>query len=49
MRSDFRWNGRAVSAVPLVVAALPDEDEAITSWKLKRDGARRGIVEVRKA
>ena len=49
MRSNFRWNGRAVGAVPLVVAALPDEDEAITGWKLKRDGTRRRIVEVTEA
>ena len=30
-------------------AALPDEEEAIASWQLKRDGARRGIVEVTEA
>ena len=31
------------------LAALPDEEEAIRSWQLKRDGARRGIVEVEEA
>ena len=30
-------------------AALPDEKEAIASWELKRDGTRRGIVEVTEA
>ena len=28
------------------VAALPNEDDAVQSWQLKRDGTRRGIVEV---
>ena len=28
------------------LAALPNEEEAIASWQLKRDGTRRGIVEV---
>jgi hypothetical protein len=28
------------------LAALPDEEEAIASWEIKRDGTRRGIVEV---
>jgi hypothetical protein len=28
------------------LAAWPNEDEAIRSWQLKRDGARRGIVEI---
>lgn len=30
-------------------AALPDEEEAIASWQLKRDGTRRGIMEVTEA
>lgn len=30
-------------------AALPNEDEAIRSWQLKRDGTRRGIVEIEEA
>lgn len=30
-------------------AALPNEEEAILSWQLKRDGTRRGIVEVTEA
>jgi hypothetical protein len=40
------WNGRAVSAVALVVAVLPDEEEAIASWEIKKHGTRKGIVEV---
>jgi hypothetical protein len=28
------------------LAALPNENEAILSWQLKRDGTRRGIVEI---
>ena len=28
------------------LAALPNEDEAVLGWQLKRDGTRRGIVEV---
>jgi uncharacterized protein DUF6932 len=28
------------------VAARPNEDDAVQSWQLKRDGTRRGIVEV---
>ena len=28
------------------LAAFPNEEGAITSWQIKRDGARRGIVEV---
>ena len=28
------------------LAALPSEEEAIANWQLKRDGTRRGIVEV---
>lgn len=28
------------------LAALPSEDEAVRSWQFKRDGTRRGIVEV---
>jgi hypothetical protein len=31
------------------LAALPDEEKAIASWQLKRDGTRRGIVEVTEA
>ena len=31
------------------LAALPDEEEAIASWEIKRDGTRRGIVEVTEA
>ena len=31
------------------LAALPDEEEAVRSWQLKRDGTRRGIVEVEEA
>lgn len=27
-------------------AALPNEEEAIQGWELKRDGTRRGIVEI---
>ena len=30
-------------------AALPNEDEAVLGWQLKRDGTRRGIVEVTEA
>ena len=28
------------------LAALPNEEEAVLSWQLKRDGTRRGIVEI---
>jgi len=28
------------------LAALPNEDEAVLGWQVKRDGTRRGIVEV---
>ena len=28
------------------LAALPSEEEAVRSWQRKRDGARRGIVEI---
>ena len=31
------------------LAALPNEDEAILSWQLKRDGMRRGIVDIERA
>jgi predicted nucleotidyltransferase len=31
------------------LAALPTEEEAVLSWQLKRDGTRRGIVEVEEA
>ena len=31
------------------LAALPSEEEAILGWQLKRDGTRRGIVEVTEA
>jgi len=31
---------------PDVLAALPNEKEAVLGWQLKRDGTRRGIVEV---
>ncbi len=31
------------------LAALPNEQEAVLGWQLKRDGARRGIVEVTEA
>jgi len=31
------------------LAALPSEEEAVRSWQRKRDGARRGIVEVHEA
>jgi hypothetical protein len=31
------------------LTALPDEDEAVRSWQLKRDGTRRGIVEIEEA
>src|SRR3990172_4875635 len=31
------------------LAALPNEDEAVLGWQLKRDGTRRGIVEVTEA
>ena len=29
------------------LAALPNEEEAMASWQIKRDGTRRGIVEVK--
>ena len=29
------------------LAALPNEVEAVASWQIKRDGTRRGIVEVK--
>lgn len=28
------------------LAALPNEEDSILSWQLKRDGTRRGIVQV---
>jgi hypothetical protein len=28
------------------LAALPEEEEAILDWQVKRDGTRRGIVEI---
>lgn len=28
------------------LAALPDEEQSVSGWQLKRDGTRRGIVEV---
>lgn len=31
------------------LAVLPNEEETIMSWQLKRDGTRRGIVEVTEA
>jgi hypothetical protein len=31
------------------VATLPNEEEAVRGWQLKRDGSRRGIVEVTEA
>ena len=31
------------------VAALPNEEEAVRSWQRKRDGTRRGIVEIEEA
>jgi hypothetical protein len=31
------------------LAALPNEEEAILSWELKRDGTQRGIVEIEEA
>lgn len=31
------------------LVALPDEDRAVRSWQAKRDGTRRGIVEIRGA
>jgi len=31
------------------LAALLNEQEAVLGWQLKRDGARRGIVEVTEA
>jgi hypothetical protein len=31
------------------LAALPNEEEAILGWQLKRDGTRRGIVEIKEA
>lgn len=31
------------------LAALPNEEEAVRNWQLKRDGTRRGIVEVTEA
>ena len=29
------------------LAALPNEAESIASWQIKRDGTRRGIVEIK--
>jgi len=31
------------------LAALPNEEQAVLGWQLKRDGTRRGIVEVTEA
>jgi hypothetical protein len=31
------------------LAALPNEDEVVLGWQLKRDGTRRGIVEIEEA
>jgi len=31
------------------LAALPNEEEMVEGWQLKRDGERRGIVEVTEA
>jgi hypothetical protein len=31
------------------LAALPSEEEAVQSWQRKRDGTRRGIVEIQEA
>jgi hypothetical protein len=31
------------------VSALPNEEEVILGWQLKRDGTRRGIVEISEA
>jgi hypothetical protein len=31
------------------LAALPDEEEAVRGWQGKRDGTRRGIVEIQEA
>jgi hypothetical protein len=31
------------------LAALPSEEEAVLGWQVKRDGTRRGIVEVTEA
>ena len=31
------------------LAALPGEEEAVQGWQLKRDGTRRGIVEITEA
>jgi hypothetical protein len=31
------------------LAALPDEEQVAQSWQLKRDGTRRGIVEISEA
>jgi hypothetical protein len=31
------------------MVALPNEEQAIASWQLKRDGTRRGIVEITEA
>ena len=31
------------------LAALPNEEEAVLGWQLKRDGTRRGIVELTEA
>lgn len=31
------------------LAALPNEEESIASWQIKRDGTQRGIVEVTEA
>ncbi len=28
------------------VAALPNEERSIASWEIKRDGTRRGLVEI---
>jgi len=29
--------------------ALPSEEEAVLGWQIKRDGTRRGIVEITEA
>jgi uncharacterized protein DUF6932 len=34
---------------PRRLAALPNEEEAVLGWQLKRDGTRRGIVQVEEA
>ena len=31
------------------LAALPDEEQAILNWQIKRDGTRRGILEIKEA